>query len=245
MLLDKGLLAFKNDDFKSAFSILKPLGHKENVKAQYILGQMYERGRPKNLKNAKFWYKKAVKHNYALSQYSLAGILLDENKHKKAFNLLIKSANQGLDLAQFELGMLYVKGIGTKANFQRGMSWIEKAAEQGNKDAIALFEKAKELDKKKQSNASMIVGLKKDCNNGDSSSCSDLGVIYYAGITNINKDIKNSKVYAKKGCLLNSAKGCMVLGVIYSEEKNSNMSNRYYDKACKLGLQEACSENYK
>ena len=42
--------------------------------------------------------------------------------------------------AQYELGRMYVEGIGVKQNLKRGMKWLNRAAANGNAEAISLLQ---------------------------------------------------------------------------------------------------------
>ncbi|MFH4338837.1 SEL1-like repeat protein, partial [Klebsiella pneumoniae] len=42
--------------------------------------------------------------------------------------------------AQFTVGMMYYKGEGVQQNNELAEKWLRKAAENGNKDALSLFE---------------------------------------------------------------------------------------------------------
>jgi len=44
-------------------------------------------------------------------------------------------ANQGDDVAQFDLGLLYNKGWGVPRDYVQAVRWYRRAADQGNADA--------------------------------------------------------------------------------------------------------------
>ncbi|EPP9703219.1 tetratricopeptide repeat protein, partial [Acinetobacter baumannii] len=60
--------------------------------------------------------------------------------YKKAFEWYSKAAQQENDEAQFTVGMMYYKGEGVQQNNELAEKWLRKAAENGNKDALSLFE---------------------------------------------------------------------------------------------------------
>lgn len=69
------------------------------------------------------------------------------------------------------------------------------------------------------------------------------------GLANLHFDRKNyseSKRYASKGCDLNDAWGCFVVGAHYSAgvgvKQDFNKAQKYYKKACALGSTEACED---
>lgn len=65
------------------------------------------------------------------------GVIQD---YKKAFEWYSKSAEQGNVDAQFTVGMMYHRGDGTAQNNEMAEIWLKKAADNGHKDAISLFE---------------------------------------------------------------------------------------------------------
>lgn len=52
-----------------------------------------------------------------------------------AFSIFRKLADKGDALAQYQLGMLYLRGVGTKRDPAQALSWFTKAAGNGNVDA--------------------------------------------------------------------------------------------------------------
>src|SRR5210317_344499 len=57
------------------------------------------------------------------------------NKGAAAFNLHQSKANQGVADAQFSLGLLYERGVGTSQDTKQAVNWYTKAAEQGHVEA--------------------------------------------------------------------------------------------------------------
>jgi uncharacterized protein len=55
--------------------------------------------------------------------------------YSKAFALTKKSAEQGYSNAQMSLGTFYIGGKVVEEDFDKGIYWIEKAADQENVDA--------------------------------------------------------------------------------------------------------------
>jgi len=45
------------------------------------------------------------------------------------------AAEQGLDVAQANLGIMYCEGMGVKQDMEEGIKWLRKAAEQGLPEA--------------------------------------------------------------------------------------------------------------
>lgn len=55
---------------------------------------------------------------------------------EREFKNTAKLAEQGQVNAQFRLSQMYFKGVGTETNYQQGLIWIKKAANQGNFEAF-------------------------------------------------------------------------------------------------------------
>lgn len=71
-----------------------------------------------------------------------------------------KSAEQGDDEAQFNLGLCYCKGYGTPIEPKKGMELICMSAEQGNEKAITLAKKLLEgYERKQKSIGQRIMGF--------------------------------------------------------------------------------------
>lgn len=55
---------------------------------------------------------------------------------QQSLQLLAQAAQSGFAAAQFSLGQCWLQGIGVEKNPKEGMAWIERAAQQGNVDAV-------------------------------------------------------------------------------------------------------------
>ncbi len=145
----KGLNAFDNDDYKTAFSELHPFAEEGDSFAQYALGWMYNNGDgvPQDYKEAAKWYRLSVKQGNAAAQYNLGlmysngeGVVQD---YKEAVKLYRLSAEQGLALAQHNLGFMYGNGHGVIQDYLRSHMWYNIAASNGselapeNRDIVA------------------------------------------------------------------------------------------------------------
>ena len=57
--------------------------------------------------------------------------------YETAFREFLEAAEEGLDLAQYNLGILYFTGQGVDRDPEQAFKWTEKAAEQGHTNAQA------------------------------------------------------------------------------------------------------------
>lgn len=88
----------------------------------------------------------------ALPYYHLNGAGVEPNE-EKAFEWVMKAANQGYVKAELEIGIYYETGIGVQENVIEAMNWFSKAASKHNTHAIRMlawlsFEQDKNLEKK-------------------------------------------------------------------------------------------------
>ena len=100
--LDEGVEAFEKGDYKTALQIFEELSYKNNAKAKYNLGVMYENGYgvKQDYLKAKEWYEKA--------------------------------AAQGLADAQNNIGFLYHNGKGVKQDKKVAKKWYGESCDGGD-----------------------------------------------------------------------------------------------------------------
>ncbi|MDO9914553.1 sel1 repeat family protein, partial [Glaesserella parasuis] len=66
----------------------------------------------------------AEKFNSAVQYYK-------QQNYQAAFPMFKELAEQGIALAQFNLGLMYSKGRGVNQDYHQAVKWYQKAAEQG------------------------------------------------------------------------------------------------------------------
>lgn len=75
--------------------------------------------------------------------FALANEHYNHGEYEKAFMTMRTVAEQGGDVdAMFNLGMYYIRGIGTEQNAEEGIEWLRKAASLGDDQAaynVAIF----------------------------------------------------------------------------------------------------------
>ena len=138
---DKGLLAYKSGDFKTALAEWKPLAKQGHAMAQSDLGFMYNDGIGvlENDKTAVKWYTLAAEQGYAKGQYNLGtmyanGRGVPEND-KTAVKWYTLAAVQEYAMAQRYLGAMYDFGDGVPENDKTAVKWYNLASYNGNKNA--------------------------------------------------------------------------------------------------------------
>ena len=159
---NKGLEAYKADDFATALKEFKPLAEQGNAEAQNNLGYMYEYGKGvlKDVTEAAKWNRLSAEQGNAEGQYVLAmkhfkgeGVLQDYAETLKWLRL---SAEQGggfySTTAQAFLGMLYRFALGVPEDNLTAHMWYNIASANGSltnaggdRDELAALMTASEI----------------------------------------------------------------------------------------------------
>jgi len=128
-------LAYEGGDYiwEEKFNRQLPIAKKGNAKAQYSIGEMYERGKgiQRDTKKAFTWYSRAASQGatkaiYKVGYAYLRGIGVSKNGNK-ALKWLTIASNKGYVRAHYGLGQMYEKGIGVKKDFNLALKWYKKA----------------------------------------------------------------------------------------------------------------------
>ncbi len=157
------------DDFQEAEKLLLNCAESGNVLAMFELSKLYsmEKSGLKNDVKSFEYYQKA-----------LQGFLQIEPLAKKIKPYL-----------QYQIGMMYSKGLGTPVDNQKAIEYLEKSAELGNqyaKRSLALeYISGENIAKDTQKG---IFLLTECADSGDAFSCCKLGCLYLFGIDGIKKD---------------------------------------------------------
>ena len=130
--------AYASGVYSKAVKIYKSLAEQGDVKAQLILGSMYDIGLgvPQDYKEAVKWYLLAAQQGDAKAQSKLGsmydiglGVPQDYLEAVKWWQL---AAEQGDAFAQLNLGAIYDHGKVVPKDFKEAVKWYRLAAEQGN-----------------------------------------------------------------------------------------------------------------
>ena len=110
-----------------------PKAEKGDVKSQYEVGEMYEKGRGavKDEKKAFDWYLKAAKQGnkkaaYRVGLFYYEGSVVTQN-FPEARTWFSKSAEKNYVRAQYYLGKIYENGQGVNQDYDTARKWYEKA----------------------------------------------------------------------------------------------------------------------
>lgn len=129
-----GSKAYEAGQYDRARELWRPLADNGDIRAQYAIGRMYEKGKgvDRNFETAIHWYRQAAKHGHADSEYRIAvgyayglGVKRDE---AEGLSWLRRAANHGQKRAQKVLAQAYEEGrLGLKADPQQAKYWYDRA----------------------------------------------------------------------------------------------------------------------
>ncbi len=133
------ILALEGEDYilEERFHAELAKAEQGDSKAQYAVGEMYEKGRgvERDPRQAFSWYSKSsqkgnMKAEYKLGMAYLNGTGIRKND-RKAYDWLRKSSNKGYARAQYHLGTLYENGQGTEQDLDKALQWYKRALRGG------------------------------------------------------------------------------------------------------------------
>lgn len=100
-----------------------------------------------NFERSFFWYEVASQKGDAYAHYQLGFFYLNgvnaptfkiEIDLTKAFNYILKSANEGLNCAKCKIGCFFEEGIGTSKSTVQALKWFKNAASKGDCYSICM-----------------------------------------------------------------------------------------------------------
>lgn len=184
--------------------------------------------------------------------YTAIGPTQDLEKSVEWFE---KAANAGYALAQYQLGLCYKKGLGTKKNATKAFSYFLKAAEQGH--ALAQYHLAmcyiksdgveKDLkwhygDGAKRDLQNALTWYQKAANQNVVEAQYQLGCCYKKGL-GVETDIVKALEWFEKAAAMNYGEAQLVIGNCYAEgtgvPKSLLTAVEYWEKAAKQDSVEA------
>ncbi len=133
----EALDAYKNHEYKIAFSLYQKEAKKGDTTAQNALSYLYFNGIGVAKNNAKAleWLQKAAKSGDARAAFDLGMLYLrGENipkDLKKAASWLEIAANKDNKEAQYNLALMYYHGDGVKQDIKKSAELLDKAARNG------------------------------------------------------------------------------------------------------------------
>lgn len=134
-------------DGEEAIAWYQRAAEKSYAMAEYRLGLLFESGEiaPYDLDEAINWFERAAEHGHqsAIKKMELYNFLDEGNEEIANFEDTFHRAHEGDPNSQYQVALLYLDGIGTRANFSEAIKWMEQSAENGNISAAEHLERLK------------------------------------------------------------------------------------------------------
>jgi hypothetical protein len=210
-----------NDDLGSDLAWIRESAQAGSAECSFVLGLMSDAGWgvPKSEADAAEWYLRAAKAGSAAAQYAIArmyelgrGV---EKSEKLAFEYAEMAANQNVTSAQFMVGVFFANVTGVKRDIASAQTWLERAMQNGSRDAKAYLEMALQegwLGKKDLRKAfaytSELAGSE------DPGAIFDLASKFAEGIGCIKNERKAFELY-QKAAELGSHEAAMMLSMVF------------------------------
>ena len=184
-----------SDDYKNAYKIIKEKSSEiSDLKAERILLSesdtgnvlaMFELGKLYSMEKSGL---KDKAKSFEYYQKALQGFLQIEPLAKKIRPYL-----------QYQIGMMYSKGLGTPVDNQKAIEYLEKSAELGNQYARRLLALEYISGGNITQDTQKGISLLTECaGSGDAFSCCKLGCLYLFGIDGIEKDKEKAVEWLNK-----------------------------------------------
>jgi uncharacterized protein len=112
-----------------------------DIQAQFEMALALEE--EKQLDTAAGWYSKAATQGHAQAALH-AGLLClkgDKTVQQGAVYWMQRAASSGNSEAEFQLALIYERGIGVRMDPDESLRWLRQAAVHGNKRAVEKLEK--------------------------------------------------------------------------------------------------------
>lgn len=116
-----------------------------------------------------------------IAQYKLGMAALENGDPAEAAKWIQAAAEQDVAIAQYELAILHERGLGTTRDVDAARSWHERAAENGNIQAMFDFASYNAEDTRRQSDAVAAEWFRKAAETGHTNSQYNLALMFATG----------------------------------------------------------------
>lgn len=226
--LDDAYAADGARDYKTAYSLFRPLAEGGNAKAQLRIGAMYSSGEgvKQNLVEALKWFRKAADQGNIDAQYNLGKLYYDGEGTKQNYAESVKwyrkAAEQGDADAQFRVGAAYFNGTGVKQDSAEAAKWISKSAELGYAEAeyhlSRLYVTGNGVE---QNPAEAMKWLRMSAEHGYAAAQHVLGDVYASGELGVKKDLTEAARWYRKAAGQGDAKAKVSLARVEAKTQKS------------------------
>ena len=134
----------------------------------------------------------------AAGQLEDGSAALEKKQYKKAHALLLPLAKKGNVFAQYNVAVMYAKGLGVTKNDVEAVKWYKKAAEQGDANAQAnlglMYENGRGV---KQDYNKAMTWYQKSAKQGNAIAQNNIGGLYFSG-SGVKKDVNKGLEWVMK-----------------------------------------------
>lgn len=208
---------------------------------------MYEKGEgvEKNLDKASNLYKKSSNSNLSETNNSIGTMYFDSEDYIRAYKFYKEASQEGNMYAQYNLGYLYLNGLGVEQNYKEAAIWFAKSAYQGYSSAQNDLGVLYNLGKHTNRDISLAIEwFTKASNQDDENAQENLAYIFNneKGFINKKEAARLFTILAKKGDI----NAMYELSLLYRKgegfEKNKTKADYWETRAIKNGFE--LPENY-
>ncbi len=154
-------------------------------------------------------HMKTILRNLVLPLLLLSGMpspLLANEMWQEMFNENLENAGAGDIDAQYELGVMYLKGQGVEQNRKQAMQWLQKASDRGSSQATSKLLRVKKQQAK-------FAQCAEKAQSGDIKAQYEVAMMYLKG-KGVSKDTSKARKWLSTAAEKNDAKAITRLGIV-------------------------------
>jgi len=217
---------YNEQKYEEAFVAYEKLAYEGNADAQTSLGYMYQTGQavPKNEAKAIEWYEKAITQEQPYALFNMALMYansseLIEQDIEKAHELFLRAAVAGVDLAQYEVALMFEQGAGCTQNYSEAAFWYEEAAKRGHMEAFnnlgVLYKEGRGVHQNFQR---AFVCFSRAAEKGLPAAQYNLGLLYDRG-EGVEEDHEKALEWCRKAAFQGHAKAKQIIAGLQEQGK--------------------------
>lgn len=233
-----------DSDLKKAltyYAIAAVLGSSDGQKK---LADFYYHGNgvEQNFQNAIEWYENASNRNNEEAQCALGQIYTLQGEYELAYKYFLASANNHYNVAQYELGLLLLKGQGVRADEQDAIHWLGLSMEQNYTPAML---KLAEIYKNQETTEGYKQAFKFYLKASSFSAEAERNIaeFHYYGYGNLNKDVERAFEWYQKSADHGDAVAQYMVAGIYCVGNAEIGVRRDYNRAA-VYFKRAADQNH-
>ncbi len=217
---------YNEKKYPEAFVRYEKMANEGNPDAQTSLGFMYQQaqGVPKDEKMAIYWYEKAIEQEQPYALFNLGLMYANSSQYitqdiEKAHELFLRSAVGGVDLAQYEVALMFEQGAGCVQNYSEAAFWYEEAAKRGHIEAFnnlgVLYKEGRGVE---QNFHRAYVCFSRAAEKNLSTAQYNLGQLYDAG-EGVEQDHEKALEWCRKAAFNGHAKAKEIINSLQEQGK--------------------------